>query len=64
MAPHIRPQITVDTGLLLSDAGVLDWQTAQICGVTVETVRRWRRLSASRHRAKRHGTDAAMLRLR
>jgi hypothetical protein len=44
MPPHIRPQSTVDIGLLLSDAGVLDRQTAQICDVTVETVRRWRRL--------------------
>jgi hypothetical protein len=44
MPPHIRPQSTVDAGLLLSDAGVLDWQTAQICGVAIKTVRRWRRL--------------------
>jgi hypothetical protein len=44
MSPHIRPQSTVDAGLLLSDAGVLDWQNAQICGVAVKTVRRWRRL--------------------
>jgi hypothetical protein len=44
MPPHIRPQLTVDTALLLSDAGVLDVQTAEICGVAVKTVRRWRRL--------------------
>jgi hypothetical protein len=44
MPPHIRPQSTVDAGLLLSDAGVLDWQNALICGVAVKTVRRWRRL--------------------
>jgi len=43
MATHIRPQ-TVDTGLALSDAGLVDWQNAQICGVAVKTVRRWRRL--------------------
>jgi hypothetical protein len=44
MPPHIRSQRTVNTGLLLSDVGVLDWQNAQICGVAVKTVRRWRRL--------------------
>jgi hypothetical protein len=44
MPPHIRPQSTVDIGLLLSDAGVLDRQNAQICGVAIKTVRRWRRL--------------------
>jgi len=42
--PHIRPQILVDTGLLLSDLGILDAQNAEICGVAIKTIRRWRRL--------------------
>lgn len=42
--PHVRSQQTVDTALLLSDLGILDRQTAAICGVAIKTVRRWRRL--------------------
>lgn len=42
--PHIRPQVIVDTGLLLSDLGILDAQNAEICGVAIKTIRRWRRL--------------------
>jgi hypothetical protein len=41
---HIRSQAVVDAGLALSDQGVLDAETAQICGVAIKTVRRWRRL--------------------
>jgi hypothetical protein len=55
MTPHIRPQITVDTGLLLSDVGVLDRQTAEICGVAVKTVRRWRRLYQRQGRPRGSG---------
>jgi hypothetical protein len=44
MAPHIRPQETVDLGLRLSDLGVPDREIAQTCGVAIKTVRRWRRL--------------------
>jgi hypothetical protein len=43
MPQHIRPQSTVDCALRLSDCGVLDDQIAQICGVAVKTVCRWRR---------------------
>ena len=41
---HIRPQRVVDTALLLSDYGVRDADNAAIAGVTVRTIRRWRRL--------------------
>lgn len=41
---HVRNQVVVDTALLLSDLDVLDRETAAICGVTVATVRRWRRV--------------------
>lgn len=44
MPPHIRPQATVDQGLYLSDLGILDREIAEMCGVAVKTVRRWRRL--------------------
>jgi hypothetical protein len=44
MPPHIRPQETVDSALWLSDLGFLDRQNAQIHGVAVKTIRRWRRL--------------------
>ena len=44
MASHIRPQATVDRALLLSDLGFLDRETAEMCRVSVKTVRRWRRL--------------------
>ena len=44
MPPHIRPQATVDQGLFLSDLGILDREIAEMCGVAVKTVRRWRRL--------------------
>lgn len=41
---HIRPQATVDAALLLSDMGISDSEIADTCGVSVKTVRRWRRL--------------------
>lgn len=41
---HIRAQTLVNAGLRLSDMGVLDRETAVICGVAERTVRRWRRL--------------------
>ena len=44
MPPHIRSQATVDQGLFLSDLGILDREIADMCGVAVKTVRRWRRL--------------------
>ncbi len=44
MPPHIRSQATVDQGLFLSDLGILDREIAEMCGVAIKTVRRWRRL--------------------
>jgi hypothetical protein len=44
MPPHIRPQETVDSALWFSDLGFLDRENAQIHGVAVKTIRRWRRL--------------------
>lgn len=44
MAPHIRPQATVDSALGCSDLGFPDRQNALIHGVAVKTIRRWRRL--------------------
>jgi hypothetical protein len=44
VAQHIRPQSTVDLGLLLSDLGLTDRDNGAICGVAIKTIRRWRRL--------------------
>src|SRR3954451_5786576 len=44
MPTHVRSQATVDLGLLLSDAGLLDRDNAAVCGVAIKTIRRWRRL--------------------
>lgn len=42
--PHIREHHIVAIGLLLSDIGVIDRDNARVCGVTIRTIRRWRRL--------------------
>lgn len=42
--PHFRSQETVDSALAMSDAGVVDRVNAEIHGVAVQTIRRWRRL--------------------
>jgi hypothetical protein len=42
--PHIRSQETVDSALRLSDEGVTDRVNAEIHGVAIKTIRRWRRL--------------------
>jgi hypothetical protein len=44
MPRHIRSLATVDQGLFLSDLGILDREIAEMCGVAIKTVRRWRRL--------------------
>jgi hypothetical protein len=62
MAPHIRPQKTVDLGLYLSDLGIPDRDIALICGVAVKTVRRWRRLY-QRRGIPRFGDRSDMSRL-
>jgi hypothetical protein len=41
--PHILPQHVVDDALAMSDSGVLDRINAECHGVTVATIRRWRR---------------------
>ncbi|MET7282521.1 transcriptional regulator [Kribbella sp. NPDC005582] len=41
---HIRSQETVDSALRMSDAGVPDRVNAEIHGVAVKTIRRWRRV--------------------
>jgi hypothetical protein len=38
----VYPQATVDTALLLSRLDVLDWENAQICGVSIRALRHWR----------------------
>jgi hypothetical protein len=38
----MHPRSTVDTALVLSDADVLDRETALICGVSVGAIRHWR----------------------
>jgi hypothetical protein len=40
---HFRSQETVDSALRMSDAGVRDRVNAEIHGVAVKTIRRWRR---------------------
>jgi hypothetical protein len=41
---HIRSQETVDSALRMSDEGVTDRVNAEIHGVAIKTIRRWRRL--------------------
>ena len=42
--PHIRPLATVESALAASDAGVSDAMNAEQHGVSIKTIRRWRRL--------------------
>ena len=42
--PHVRPQSVVDAALAASDAGMRDADNAELHGVAVKTIRRWRRL--------------------
>jgi hypothetical protein len=42
--PHIRPIEAVESALRASDAGMRDADNAAMHGVTVRTIRRWRRL--------------------
>jgi hypothetical protein len=41
---HFRSQETVDSALRMSDEGVSDRVNAEIHGVAIKTIRRWRRL--------------------
>src|SRR5437867_1729468 len=41
---HFRSQETVDSAMRMSDEGVVDRVNAEIHGVAVKTIRRWRRL--------------------
>jgi hypothetical protein len=42
--PHFRSQETVDSALRMSDAGVSDRVNAEVHGVAIKTIRRWRRV--------------------
>lgn len=42
--PHFCSQETVDSALRMSDEGVSDRVNAQIHGVAIKTIRKWRRL--------------------
>ena len=41
---HVRPQSVVDSALACSDRGMSDADNAELHGVAVKTIRRWRRL--------------------
>jgi hypothetical protein len=49
------PRSTVDLALLLSGVGILDRETALICGVSVQAIRHWR------YGTRRGSTDRATL---
>jgi len=40
---RVYPRSTVETALMLSEADVLDRETALICGVSMGAIRHWRR---------------------
>ena len=50
--PHIRSDETVASALAASDAGMSDAQNADIHGVAIKTIRRWRRLYQRRGQAR------------
>ncbi len=50
--PHIRPIETVDSALRASDAGMRDADNAELHGVAIKTIRRWRRLYQRRGLAR------------
>ncbi len=56
---HIKSQAIVDLGLHLSSIGIRDADTAAICDVKIETVRRWRRLY-QRRGVRRFGEHGAI----
>ena len=39
---HVYPRRTVEYALLLSSLGVTDRENAQVCGVSIRTIRHWR----------------------
>jgi len=41
--PHVRPWTTVESALRASDEGVPDRDNAELHGVAIKTIRRWRR---------------------
>lgn len=43
VVPHIRPVEVVESALRASDAGMRDAENAALHGVTIKTIRRWRR---------------------
>lgn len=50
--PHVRPRSVVDAALAASDAGMRDVDNAELHGVAVKTIRRWRRLYQRQGRAR------------
>jgi hypothetical protein len=57
--PHVRPQSTVDSALRASDAGMRDADNAALHGVTIKTIRRWRRDYQRRGKARGQSHCAA-----
>jgi transposase len=53
--PHFRSQETVDSALRMSDNGVSDRANAEIHGVTIKTIRRWRRVYQREGRQRQVG---------
>jgi hypothetical protein len=53
--PHFRSQETVDSALRMSDNGVSDRVNAEIHGVAIKTIRRWRRLYQHEGRQRQAG---------
>jgi hypothetical protein len=50
------PQSTVDIARQLSDIGILDRENAQICGVSIRSIRHWRSGDRRAQRGRRTGT--------
>jgi hypothetical protein len=53
--PHFRSQETVDSALRMSDNGVSDRANAEIHGVAIKTIRRWRRVYQREGRQRQFG---------
>src|SRR3954449_5584188 len=53
--PHFRSQETVDSALRMSDNSVSDRANAEIHGVAIKTIRRWRRLYQREGRQRQAG---------
>jgi hypothetical protein len=58
--PHIRPLETVESALRASDAGMRDADNAELHGVALKAIRRWRR--EYQRRGKPRGQDHLLAR--